>query len=173
MRISLRTFCALLLIVSGLWLLALLAPPVYCWFHPPKDFQAVVYALENRGAAPAPAASAVHQTIASAGPLSSAIQIGYYYRAQVIIHGDQQHLAKEAQASYIASFPGLATPILLIVQKQQIDNGIEDYQIAQGDPQGLVRGFAIPTVLFAGAIIAMRWTPRRGAAAAKATSRTR
>ena len=137
MRISLKTFAIVLLIVSSMWLLARLGPPVYCWFVPPKDFQAVVEALENHGSAPATAASAVQQTIASAGPLQRALQIGYYYRAEVAIRVNEKHLQKESQASYIAWFPRLQRPILLILQKQQIDNGAEDYQIAQGDPAGL------------------------------------
>lgn len=158
MRLSLRTFCILLLIASSVWLLAVVAPPIYCWFVPPKDFQAVVRALENREAAPASAASAVQQTLASAGPLQRALQIGYYYRAQVAIRFNEKHLERESQASYIASFQKLRKPILLILQKQQIDNGAEEYEIAQGDPMGLVRGFAVPFVAFLGAIVAFRWS---------------
>lgn len=173
MKISLRTFRILLLVASSLWLLAVLAPPVYCWFAPPKDFQAVVRALENRGSAPAAAASAVQQTIGSAGPLRRALQIGYYYRAQVTIRVNEKHMEKESQASYIASFQGLQRPILLILQKQQIDNGAEDYQIAQGDPTGLVRGFALPWVAFVGAIFAVRWSRTKRKVHVKATSRVR
>lgn len=99
----------------------------------------------------------MEQTIASAGPLQRAVQIGYYVRAQVTLQANQQHLRSEAQASYIAMFQNFKMPILLIVQKQQIDNGIEDYQIAQGDPTGLIRGFLLPCVVFAGAIFALRW----------------
>jgi hypothetical protein len=170
MKISLRTFAVLLLIVSSIWLLARLAPPVYCWFVPPRDFQAVVEALENRGSAPATAASAVQQTVASAGPLVRALQIGYYYRAQVAIHVNEKHLEKESQASYIAWFPKLQRPILLILQKQQIDNGAEDYQIAQGDPMGLLRGFLLPLLAFIGAIIALRLSKSKRKGKAKATS---
>ena len=158
MRISLRAFCILLLIIASLWLLAVLAPPVYCWFAPPKDFQAVVQALENRGAAPVSAASAVQQTVAVAGPLRRALQIGYYARAQATVRVNERHLEKESQASYIAWFQNLPHPILLILQKQQIDDGAEDYQIAQGDPKGLLRGFALPFLAFIGAIMALRWS---------------
>jgi hypothetical protein len=170
MKISARAFAIVLLIVSSFWLLARLAPPVYCWFAPPKDFQAVVHALENRGSAPAPAAPAVQQTIASVGPLVRAWQIGYYYRAQVAIRVNEKHLEKESQASYIAWFPKLQRPILLILQKQQIDNGVEDYQIAQGDPTGLLRGFLLPFLAFIGAIIALRLSGAKRKAHTKATS---
>jgi hypothetical protein len=173
MRISLRTFSILLLVASSLWLLALLAPPVYCWFKPPQDFQAVVSALQNRGAAPAPAVSAVQQTIASAGLLRGAVQIGYYVRAQVTLQAKQRHLTNEAQASYIAMFQNLKMPILLIVQKQQIDNGVADYQIAQGDPTGLVRGLVLPCAIFAGAVLALRWSKARGRGRIRSTSRAR
>lgn len=172
MRISLKTFAIVLLIVSSVWLLARLGPPVYCWFVPPKDFQAVVEALENRGSAPATAASAVQQTIASAGPLQRALQIGYYYRAEVAIRVNEKHLQKESQASYIAWFPRLQRPILLILQKQQIDNGAEDYQIAQGDPAGLLRGFLLPMLAFIGAIIALRLSRSKRKRRGKATSQT-
>ena len=170
MKISARTFAVVLLIVSSVWLLARLAPPVYCWFKPPKDFQAVVDALESRGSAPATAVSAVQQTIASAGPLVRAWQIGYYYRAQVAIRVNEKHLEKESQASYIAWFPKLERPILLILQKQQIDDGAEDYQIAQGDPAGLLRGFLLPFLAFIGAIIALRLSGTKRKSRAKATS---
>jgi len=170
MKISLRTFSIVLLIVSSVWLLARLAPPVYCWFAPPKDFQAVVEALENRGSAPATAANAVQQTIASAGPLVRAFQIGYYYRAQVAIRVNEKHLEKESQASYIAWFPKFQWPILLILQKQQIDNGDEDYQIAQGDPTGLLRGFVVPVLAFIGAIVALRLSRAGRRGRGKATS---
>jgi hypothetical protein len=169
MKISLRTFAIVLLIISSVWLLARLAPPVYCWFAPPKDFQAVVEALENRGSAPVTAASAVQQTIASAGPLERALQIGYYYRAQVAIRVNEKHLEKESQASYIAWFPKLQRPILLILQKQQIDDGGEDYQIAQGDPTGLLRGFVVPLLAFIGAIVALRLSGAKRKARLKAT----
>ena len=173
MKISLRAFCILLLVASSLWLLAVLAPPVYCWFSPPKDFQAVVWALQNRGwKPPAPAASAVEQTIATAGPLQRALQIGYYVRAQVTLQANQQHLRNEAQASYIAMFQNFKMPILLIVQKQQIDNGVEDYQIAQGDPTGLIRGFLFPCAVFAAAIFTLRLSKSKRARA-KATSQAR
>jgi hypothetical protein len=111
----------------------------------------------------------VQQTIASAGPLARAVQIGYYYRAQVAIRVNEKHLEKESQASYIAWFPRFQWPILLILQKQQIDDGAEDYQIAQGDPIGLLRGFVVPLLAFIGAIVALRLSrvKRRGA---KATS---
>jgi hypothetical protein len=174
MRISLRTFSILLLVASSLWLLAVLAPPVYCWFKPPQDFQAVVWALQNRGwKPPASAASAVQQTIASAGPLQRALQIGYYVRAQVTLQANQQHVRNEAQASYVATFQNLGMPILLIVQKQQIDNGMEDYQIAQGDPTGLVRGFLLPCAVFAGAVLTLRWSKARGRGRIRTTSGAR
>ena len=173
MRLSLRTFCILLLIASSIWLLAVLVPPVYCWFAPPKDFQSVVRALEKREAAPASAASAVQQTLASAGPLQRALQIGYYYRAEVVIRLNERHTERESQASYIAWFQRLERPILLILQKQQIDNGTEEYEIAQGDPRGLVRGFAVPFVAFIGAIIAFRWSKTKRRAQDKATPRAR
>jgi hypothetical protein len=173
MRISLRTFCLVLLIGASLWLLAVVAPPVYCWFAPPKDFQAVVQALANRGTPPVSAASAVQQTVASAGPLRRAVQIGYYYRAQATVRVNEQHLEKESQASYIAWFENLQRPILLILQKQQIDNGAEDYQIAQGDPAGLVRGFVLPFMGLIGAVIALRWSKPKRSTRAKATSTAR
>ena len=171
MKISLRTFAIVLLVISSVWLLARLAPPVYCWFVPPKDFQAVVEALENRGSAPATAASAVQQTVASAGPLERAFQIGYYYRAQAVIRINEKHLEKESQASYIAWFPKLQRPILLLLQKQQIDDGAEDYQIAQGDPTGLLRGFVVPFLVFVAAIVALRLSRERRRGRAKTTPR--
>lgn len=162
MRISLRTFCILLVIGASLWVLAVVGPPVYCWFVPPRDFRAVIQALESRGTPPPSAAAAVQQTIDAAGPLRRAVQIGYYVRAEAVVQVNQRHLEKELQASYIAWFQNLPRPILLILQKQQIDNGAEDYQIAQGDPKGLVRGFALPFAALIGAFVALRMSkPRR------------
>ena len=101
-----------------------------------------------------------------------ALQIGYYYRAEVAIRVNEKHLQKESQASYIAWFPRLQRPILLILQKQQIDNGAEDYQIAQGDPAGLLRGFLLPVLAFIGAIIALRLSRSKRKRRGKATSQT-
>ena len=158
MKISLRVFCVALLVLSSFWLLAVIGPPVYCWFVPPKDFQSVIMALEGQEGVPASAASAVHQTVASAGSLRRAVQIGYYARAQAVIRVNERHVEKESQASYIAWFENLQRPILLILQKQQIDNGPEEFEIALGYPVSMVRGFALPFFAFVGAIFAFRWS---------------
>jgi hypothetical protein len=72
-KLSLRAFWILLLVLSSLWLSALLLTVPCGIFWPAGDFQEIVHALQLSGEPPPRAAAAVQQTMAAAGILQRAL----------------------------------------------------------------------------------------------------
>ena len=85
------TYAIILVALSSLWMCAMFLPLLYSVVFPNNDLRGIVYALEERGAAPAKAADIVKETLATAGPLRRAVQVGYYsgVTATVRISGSQ------------------------------------------------------------------------------------
>ena len=156
MRIRFRTFAVILLVLSSLWMLGAYVPLVYGLFSGPQDLQAIIHALETRGIAPPLAAAAVQETIVAAGPLQRAIQIGYFRGASITVKLNERHTENRVQTTYIAWFQRLQKPVLLILERKKTDNTPETYEIAEGDPIGMVRALALPCIAFVLSIIAFR-----------------
>jgi hypothetical protein len=103
---------------------------------PPRDFQQILQALEMEANAPTQAEAAVNKTIATAGPLRRAVQVGFYYGVEATFQLNATHRVRRTQATYLAWFRKFRKPILLIIERHQEQGGTESYFIGQGDLVG-------------------------------------
>ena len=143
------TYAIILLALSSLWICAVFFPLLYSVVLPNKDLQAVVYALEERGSPPPEAADVVQETIAAAGPLTRVVLVAYYSGVTATVRiGGSEKLSRK-QSSYIAWFQKHPKPLLLLITRYEGDGGRKGYEINEGEPMSMVRGYALPVLLFA------------------------
>ena len=137
----------LLLVLASLWLGVSLGVVAYGIVSPASDLKEIVRALEMRGTPPPQAASIVQQTVAEAGPLRRAIQVGYYSGITKTFQLNASHLERKTQASYLAWFDKIQKPILLLLERHDKDGVLQYYYIAQGEPMSMVSAY-LPSMLF-------------------------
>jgi hypothetical protein len=140
-----RTFAIGLLVFSSLWVAATLLPLLYSVFFPPGDLRGIVRALEMRGTAPPQATAIVQQTIAEAGPLRRAVQVGFYSGIAATFRLHASHYTKKTQVSYLAWFQKIRKPLILVIDRYESD-GVLHYEIAEaeGGPVGFARLYVLP-----------------------------
>jgi hypothetical protein len=143
------TYAIILLALSSLWMCAVFLPLLYSIALPNRDLQGVVDALEERGPAPPEAAAIVSNAIAALGPLMKAIKIGYYSGVTATIRVKGSNTSEKVkQATYIAWFQKHPKPMLVAITLYESDGGDKAYGIGSVDPVSLVRGYALPVLLF-------------------------
>jgi hypothetical protein len=150
------TYAIIFLAISSLWICAVFLPLLYSVVFPNKDLQAVVYALEERGSAPPEAADVVQETVAAAGPLTRTVPIAYYSGVTATVRiGGSEKLSKK-QGSYIAWFQKHPKPLLLLITRYEGGGGRKGYEINEGEPMFMVRGYALPVFLFGVSLLVAR-----------------
>jgi hypothetical protein len=155
-KIRLRTFWILLLVLSGLWVADVFGPVIYSFLSPKPDFQDIVHALEGSGTPPPQASAAVQGTMASDGPLQRAIQISYYAKVTATFQFNASHTTRKTQVAYLAWFQRFPKPTILIINRNQTDGGLQDYEIGEGEIGNIAWGLGLPLLAFAFAIFAVR-----------------
>lgn len=151
------TYAIILLALSTLWLCAIFLPLLYSVLFPNDDIRGVVQALEERGTAPPEAAAAVQEAIAAVGPLKRAIQVAYYSGATASVQINGSHTSEIIkQINYIAWFQQPPKLMLISITRYERDGGERAYAIRGGDPTILVRGYALPLLLFGGSLFLTR-----------------
>jgi hypothetical protein len=142
-------YAIILLALASLWLCAIFLPLLYSVALPNPDLQGIVDALEERGTAPPEATAIVQGTIAAVGPLTRAVKVGYYsgVTATVRVSGSNTS-EKVKQASYIAWFQKPSKPMFVSITCYESDGDQRAYGISEVDPIILVRGYALPLLLF-------------------------
>jgi hypothetical protein len=142
------TYAIILLLLSAFWMCAVFLPFLYSVVSPNGDLKRIVSALEERGAAPPEAMEIVQQTIAAVGPLTRVIPIAYYSEATATVRLGKSHTSSKKQASYIAWFQKSPKPLAILITRYEDDGGQKTYGINEGEPMSLIRGYAIPILLF-------------------------
>jgi hypothetical protein len=122
--------------------------------------------LETRCSAPPEAAATVQATLASAGPLRRAVQVGYYSGAATTLQLNASHTSRRTQISYLAWFQNIPKPLLLLVSKSETDGAFDGYRIGEGEPRSLIVGYALPLLFFTFCL----YFARRKSTAAKISS---
>jgi len=141
-------YAIILLSLSILWLCAIFLPLFSSVLFPNRDLQEVVNALEQRGAAPPEAAAIVEKTIETAGPLIRAIPVAYYSGVTATVRIGGSQTSKTRQASYIAWFQKQPKPLLPLITDYEGDGPRRAYRIEEGEAASIVRGYAIPILVF-------------------------
>lgn len=146
---SRRPFASILLVLSLLWVAVTFLPLFYSVVFPDDDLQNVVRALEESGVAPPEAADVVQETISRTGPLTKAVQVGYFtgMTTTLRLHGSKAEKMK--QMSYLAWFEKLPKPIILMVTRSENDGARVSYAIDEGEPAAYIQGYSLPLVLLA------------------------
>jgi hypothetical protein len=153
------TYAIILFVLSGLFMCATFLPLLYSLVLPNANLLGVVSALKERGTPPPESATLVQQVIASAGPLTKAIEVGYYSGETTTFHLSGSHASEKVkvlQATYVAWFQMRPKPMLMAITRYESDAGQSAYQISEGDPAGLVRGYALPVLLFGVSLFLLR-----------------
>jgi hypothetical protein len=149
------TYAIILVALSSLWMCAMFLPLLYSVVFPNNDLRGIVYALEERGAAPAKAADIVKETLATAGPLRRAVQVGYYSGVTATVRISGSQASNRKQASYLAWFQKRSKPLLLVITRDE-GGGSTAFYISEGKISGMVRSYSLPTLLFGVSLFLMR-----------------
>lgn len=155
-KLRLRTFWIVLLVLSGVWVADVFGPLIYSVLSPKADLQDIVHALEGHGAPPPQVSAAVQGTIASAGTLQRAIQLGYYSGVTATFQLNASHTTRKTQVSYLAWFQKLPKPTILIINRYQTDGGSQNYEIGEGDIGSFARVLGFPLLALAFLIFVVR-----------------
>jgi hypothetical protein len=131
-------------------------PFLYSVMFPNKDLQGVVYALEERGTAPQEAIAVVQETIATAGPLTRAMPVAYYSGMTTTVRVSGSQTSKVKQASYVAWFQRRLKPLLLLIAVHEGEQGQKVYEINEGEPMFMVRGYTLPVLVFGVSLFLVR-----------------
>jgi hypothetical protein len=125
---------------------------------PKQDVQQIVTALEERGTPPPEAATIVQGVIDAAGPLGRAIPVGYYSGAtkRFQLNGSHTETIKISQASYVAWFQNPSAPRFFAITRYEGSGDRRAYEISTVDPVIIVRGYALPFLLFAVSLFLLR-----------------
>ena len=145
--------------LSGLWVANVYGLLVYSVLSPKPDLQDIVHALEGHGTPPPQVLAAVHGTIASAGILQRAIQVGYYTKVTGTFQLNASHTTRQTQVAYLAWFQRLSKPTILVINRYQTDGGLQEYEIGEGEIGGIARGFGLPLLALAFSIFVV-WKRR-------------
>lgn len=141
--------------ISLLFMGATFLPLLYSVIFPQKDVQTIIVALREQGDPPQEAVSIVNAVTASAGRLTEAMKIGYYWETRV---GFQPNSGLErvhvSQTTYIAWFQK-RDGMLIAVTRYEDDRGRKTYNISPASWITVVRGYVLPIGLFVGAIFFM------------------
>jgi hypothetical protein len=149
LKSSRPTYAIILFAVSSLWMCAICLPLLYSVAFPNGDIQGVID-LEERGTAPPESVAAVQETIEAAGPLRRAFEVAYYSGATAAVGISGPRTSQKVnQSSYIAWFQKLPKPILMTITRAESDGDHRAYRISEAEPFSLVRGYALPVLLFA------------------------
>jgi hypothetical protein len=138
----------ILLVLSSLWMCATFLPLLYFVLLPDHDLRGIVLALEERGTAPVEAAAVVQETVAAAGSLTRAVPVAYYSGVTATVRVSGSQTSKIKQASYIVWFQKHPKPLLLLITRYEGDGDQTGYSINEGEPMFMMRGYALPVLLF-------------------------
>jgi hypothetical protein len=150
------TYAIILIVLSSLWMCATFLPLLYFVLFPNDDLRGVVRALEERGAAPPEAAAVVQETTAAVGSLTKALPVAYYSGVTATVRVNGSQTSKKKQASYIAWFQRHPKPLLLLITRYEGEGGQTVYQLNEGEPMFMVRGYALPVLAFAVSLFLVR-----------------
>ena len=150
------TYAIILFVLSSLWMCGVFLPFLYSVMFPNKDLQGVVYALEERGTAPQEAIAVVQETIATAGPLTRAMPVAYYSGMTTTVRVSGSQTSKVKQASYVAWFQRRLKPLLLLIAVHEGEQGQKVYEINEGEPMFMVRGYTLPVLVFGVSLFLVR-----------------
>jgi hypothetical protein len=156
MKLKLRTFWILLLVLSSLWVAAVFGPLLYSVLSPTADLWAIVHALQGRGAPPPQATVAVQEALEGGGRLGRAIQVGHYTGVAVTFQNGVSHTMRRTEDSYLASFQKIPRPILLIVRRYEVDGGLRGYEVGSAEATSLIRPYALPLLAWAFSLYLVR-----------------
>jgi hypothetical protein len=124
---------------------------LYSFVAPNEDIQQIVAGLEEHGTPPPESAAIVQQAVDTVGSLRKAVKVGYYAGASTTFHTRGSlppEKVKGLQVTYIAWFRNRARPMLIAITRYQKDGNPAASGIDEVAPNGLVRGYALPGLLF-------------------------
>jgi hypothetical protein len=159
-KISNSVLPVVLLVVAIAWTLAIFSPLVYYLFAPNPDIRALVGALEGRQHPPPGLDSLVQQANAQVGLLKRAIPVAAYYGASAELNVKKSHTTKTVEVSYWGRFQKQSKSGLFIISRAETDNSQVSFDITQGDPSNILRGYGLPIVLLA---VSLAWLWKRRA----------
>ena len=144
-RSSRPTYAIILLALSSL----LMCSPafVFCFISERRSPRSCP-GFGRAGTAAPEAVAVVQETVAAAGPLTRTVPVAYYSGGTVTARVNGSQTFKKNQASYIAWFQRHPKPLLLIITRYEADRGQRAYEINEGEAMLMVRGYALPVLLF-------------------------
>ncbi len=164
MRLSLRAFSILFLVLSALVTAATFLPLSLAIARPPADLRAIADSLRGTVTPPEAAVTIVHEAIKQGGFLRRAIPVAYYVGGEVVYQSGASHRTTTRVITYLAWFDKAPKAILLIIRRDEEDGTLRDYRIGVGDLRTLIIRFGSPLLMLAIATYSFRrWgrTPPR------------
>jgi hypothetical protein len=157
LKLSLRSFWILLLVLTSLWVAALFGPLLYSLLSPTADLRTIVRALQGRGEAPLNSGPMVQKVLEQGGVLGRAVKVGHYAGGSVVFRNNASHTISKTEDSYIAWFQKIPKPFLLVVRRYKADGALQGYEIDSGDATSfLVHAYVPPLLAWAVSLYLVR-----------------
>ena len=148
-RLKGRAVPLVLLVISSLWLAAVVFPLFYSLLRPNADIRHIVLAFEGKEALRADLAPLAEATN-SVGRLKRAIQVAAYFGASAEYKHGESHTTKTTQLSYLAWFEKRSKPTILVVSRTETDGSRLHFDISEDNPLDTLRFYLVPAALLAG-----------------------
>lgn len=157
LKLNLRNFWILLLVLSSLWVASVFGPLLYSVLSPTEDLWAIVYALQGREVPPSKAAAMVQDALEQGGRLGRIIHVAHYASGSIFLQNNASHTMSKTEDSYIAWFQKVPKPVLLVVRRYKVDGAVQAYEIGSDQAASfLVRAYAPPLLLWLVSIYLLR-----------------
>lgn len=154
--ISNRVLPLVFLIISLLWLTAVVSPLIYSLLFPTKDIQQIVRALEGRESVREELTPLIQHVSNAAGRMDHAIPVGAYWHTSMEYNAKQSHRTKETELSYLAWFQKRSKPIILVITRSETDGSQLSFDIDEGSLFGIVRAYLLPALVLTFSVIWFR-----------------
>jgi len=166
-----RAVPLVLLVISSVWMAALVFPLFYSLCFPNADIRHIVRAFEGKETLQKDLAPLREATL-SVGRLKRAIQVAAYLGASAGYEHGESHTAKTTELSYLAWFERRSKATILVVSRTETEGSGVHFDIREGNPFDMLRLYVLPASVLAGSIYWYRRQRSKGNTAVEASAAT-
>ncbi len=156
-RLKGRAVPLVLLVISSLWMAAVLLPFFYSLVFPNVDIRHIVWALEGRETLQGNLAHMVEQITSSGGHLKRGIQVAIYWGGSAEYKIGESHTTRTTDVAYLAWFEKRSKPTIFVIERTEIDGSRLIFRTYEGTFLGALRVYLLPASAMA---LSLYWLRR-------------
>jgi hypothetical protein len=161
LRLKSRAVPIALLMISSLWMAALLIPLLYSFIFPHPYLREAMRAFEGRPVSHPELAKLGRDIAESFGTLQHAIRLAAYYHGSVEYKSGETHKTTDVEYTYLVRFEKRQHYALMTIGVTEIDDSAPKLNTWLGTMSGLIRVYLSPVLLLAFSVYWFRRSRRR------------